>query len=167
MSCVLGDTILWFSKAYPIWRENSKWPPYKLTISGFSSYLENYMRYLKKLNGICSGFVFARKHNSLIFKKNYPVWRENPKLPPYRVTISDFSSYLEILMRYLKNINGISLGVFALGDTFLWFWKTYPVLRKNWTYGRTDCPFPISLITREIDEISYQFKRHLFRHHSL
>ena len=120
-----------FLKQYPVWRENSKWPPYKLTISGFSSYLENYMRYLKKLNGICSGFVFARKHNSLIFKKNYPVWRENPKLPPYRVTISDFSSYLEILMRYLKNINGISLGVFALGDTFLWFWKTYPVLRKK------------------------------------
>ena len=68
VSFVLCNTIPWFSKEYPVWRENPKWPPHRLTISDFPSYLENLLRYLKRLNGICLGIVFARWHNSLIFK---------------------------------------------------------------------------------------------------
>ena len=56
-------------------------------------------------------------------------------------------------MIYLKNLNGICLGIMLSRWHDSSMIKIYPILRKNRTYVRTDWPFQISLICQEIDEI--------------
>ena len=88
------------------------------------------MRYLKKLNGMCSGFVFARWHNSLIFKK-YPVWRE---IQNCRRTDWPFPIFPHISRSIWDIINFQTVFVqesCVLSETFHWFSKKNPVWREN------------------------------------
>ena len=121
------------------------------------------MRYLKNLNGNCSGFIFARWHMSLIFKK-ISCLAGNSKLPPHTLTISDLSSYLEIEMRYLKKLNGICLGVLCTRwHSSLIFKKIFCLAGKFKMAAVQMDHFRFSLISRELDEISKKIKRHLLR----
>ena len=91
-----GDTIFWFSKSIIFGGKiqtcrRTDWPfpifPHILRTK--------WDTYLKNLKGMFSGFVLVGD-TILWLSKNDHIWRENPKLPPYRLTISNISSYLEI-----------------------------------------------------------------------
>ena len=88
---------------------------------------------------MCLCFLFARWNYSLIFKK-ISFWRGNPRLPPYRLIISDFPAYLENNMIYLKIKNNTLSGILLSRWHDSLILKTYPVLRKTRTYVRTYRP---------------------------
>ena len=90
------------------------------------------------------------------FSKTYHVLRENQRLPPYRLTISDFPHISRIRWYILKFQTASVQASCFLGDTILWFWKYILFCEKKTdlrTYVRKDLLFQISLISREIDEI--------------
>jgi len=128
------------------------------------------MIYLKNSNDICLGILLSWWHKSLVLK-NISWFAGNWTYAlTYRLTISDFPSYLEKKMRYLKILNCICSGICAYRwhDSLIMkniscFAGTLDVRRTYRTYVPTD-HIRCSLIIREKDEISKTFKRYLFRH---
>ena len=98
---------------------------YGLTISDFSSYLENNKRYLKDSNGICSGILLSRWHNILIMKNISCFAGNRTFILTYRLTISDFPSYLENCIRYQKKSNVVCSGI------LLYRWNDSLILKKK------------------------------------
>ena len=121
MSFVVGDTFLWFLNQYPVWRENPKWPPYRLIISVFPLYFENWMRYLKIKNGICLGILLSRWHDSFI--SNFA--EKTDERTSVRTDHFRFPSYLYKWIRYYRNSNGICSGILLSRWHHSWFWKKH------------------------------------------
>jgi len=121
------------------------------------------MRYLKNLNGIRSGVLCSRRHNSLIFKR-VSCLAGNFKMAAEQTVHFRFS----LISRELDEI---SKKIKRLLFRFSIFWMTHFFdFQNNILFGgkfqndrlQTD-HFRISLISRDLIEISKKIKRPLFR----
>ena len=69
------------------------------------------MIYLQILNGMCSGILFSRWHNSLNLKKISCFAGKSYVRNCVQTDNLRFSLYLGNMMRYLKSLNGICSGI--------------------------------------------------------